>query len=473
VNGAAPNLITEHLPPQSLEAEMSALGAAFISAEAVDTLLTRLEPGDFYPEAHRKLVEVVAYLHGQEQPVDVLSVPEELRRRGWLDRVGGIAYIATLAESVPTAAHQKYYCEIVAEKSGLRKFWQGSSELRGLIDRGASLEEVLQYVAQMTDRAAARKGMNEPVSARELAKAACERYWDENSREGVPTGLQHLQRVTRGWQDTDLIILAGRPSMGKTAAALHFSLAAAREESGVLFFSIEMSKEQLTDRMLCTLAEVPGDQFRDRALSSEDIGRLNRAFGRLGDLAIDVEESSDLDLLQVRATARRWRRQHPGKALIILDYLQLLQPPARSDSKADAIEQNANGLKAMAKELGCPVLVLSQLNRENAQEKNHRPQLHHLRGSGGIEQAADLVVFIHRESYYAAAVDRDGNLPVTEQEWPQTAEFILAKHRNGATGTVWCEYDGRTGRFGEISTRHGDADAPPARVRDRWGGDEG
>lgn len=458
-------------PPYSLEAEQSILGACLISASAVDTARTLLEAEDFYLEPHQRLFAAIDYLAQREEPVDVMTVPEELSRRpraGYahdLAAIGGLEYINLLAETVPTAVHAEHYAQLVADYASLRKAATGMEELQGQIREGGTLEAVTEGLSALTDRVMVRKGLAEPISARRSAQDAVARYTGDKPRGGIATGLPSLDHLTGGWQDTDLIILAARPSLGKSAAMLHHLRWAAQKEVSCLCFSLEMSEKQLVDRMLASLMEVDSKRLRHfDAQDGELCARLSRACGFYGEYPLFIDERGGLALTAIRGAARRWRRKHAGPALIAIDYLQLLDHPAKSSSEAHAIEHNANGLKAMAKELGCPVLCLSQLNRETAKGTSKRPQLHELRGSGGIEQAADLVLFLHRDGYYETLEAKD-NQPLVEPTWPQGMEFILAKQRNGSVGTVWTEYDAPTGIFQELSARHGDQEAPPEK---RW-----
>ena len=453
----------ERQPPVALEMEQAALGSVFRNADTLDTLLAMLRRDDFSADAHRRIYDVLHALHRADRPTDELTVCEELERRGELERAGDRAYVSNLREHTATPSHCDYYCAQVAEKSGLRKLITSCGEVSAAAYDGQPLADLCTLLARVTDLAAEQRGLGEPATSLELSKDAFRRIFETENTEGVPTGLIGLQQATHGWQPTEQITLAGRPGMGKTAAALFFARAAALRGHPVLFFSLEMSKEQLTDRNIAGLGDLNSWRLRKpHLLSNDERTLIVRTLGRLEDLPLSVEDKSDLSLLEIRAIARRWKRKNPGLGLVVIDYLQLVRWPSGFENENNALEYNANDCKRLAKELRCPVLLLSQLNRTPARRDNKRPQLQELRGSGGIEQAADIVVFIHREDYYRTQ-EEGGATPLSAPSWPQETEFIIAKNRNGDGGTVWCNYDGRTSTFSELDRHHDDADAPPER----------
>lgn len=450
------NLVVRELP-QAIEAEQAALGI-ILTSDYRDVVLASLRGSDYYTEAHRRLFAVFSDMHRTEKALDLVTAGDELERRGELERVGGLAYLASLTEATPTPSHADYYCRLVREASGRRQVIATCSEIQGLAYDGQELADLCAKLGRAADLTLQQRGLDEPTPAQDLAQDAFRRLFELDAREGLTTGLPGMDRLLFGWQEADQITLAGRPAMGKTAAALHFARSAAQAGAHVLFFSLEMSKEQLTDRLLSTLAKIPGTAFRQpQRLGNQSREQLTRAISALGDLSFTVEDRSDLSMREARAIARRWRRKATGTALVVLDYLQLLQWPenAGKESENTAIEWNANECKRMAKDLRCPVLVLSQLNRNPTRRDNKRPQLQELRGSGGIEQAADVVLFIHRDGYYEQSEGEEKETP-----WPQPTQFLVGKNRNGATGNVWCQYDAPTGAFWEEDQQH---EPPPER----------
>jgi replicative DNA helicase len=454
--------LPDRLPPQSLEAEQATLGAALISRSAVERVMEMLERDDFYLEAHRRIFDVLGYLAERDEPVDILTVPEELRRRGWLDQVGGLAYVSTLAESVPTAAHVEYYARSVAEKSTLRKLISASAEITAMAhDQQEETDHIVDQAERLIFAVAQRRVNQGFVPLRPVLLEAMERLEDVRANDsrltGVPTGFTPLDQMTSGLQGGDMIIVAGRPSMGKTSLALAFGVNAAMQaETPVAIFSLEMSKEQLAHRMICSEAKVDGMRLRTGFLRTHtdddesDWTRLGRAIGRLGDLPIYIDDSSDISVLDMRAKCRRLKSEH-GLGMIVIDYLQLIRGHGRQENRNQEISIIARSLKGMARELNVPVIALSQLSRNVERREDKRPMLSDLRESGSIEAEADIVMMLYRSRYY----NRDGEEGATEpppgQEWLEESELIVAKHRNGPVGTVRLGFLRRYARFEDLA----------------------
>ena len=459
----APNMsLPDRLPPQSIDAEQSTLGAALISRSAVERVLEVLERDDFYLEAHRKIYDVIAHLSERDQPVDLLSVPEELRRRGQLEQVGGISYISTLENSVPTAAHVEFYARIVSEKSTLRKLIHASGEIiASSYEQADEVDHIVDNAERLIFAVAQRRVNQGFAHIRPVVLDALERLETVRANDsritGIPTGLTPLDGMTSGLQRGDLVIVAGRPSMGKTALCLTFAVNAAMQaEEPVAIFSLEMSKEQLAQRMICSEAKVDGMRLRTGFLRSHgenddesDWTRLGRAIGRLGDLPIYIDDSSDISVLDMRAKCRRLKSEH-GLGMVVIDYLQLIRGHGKQENRNQEISIIARSLKSMARELDVPVVALSQLSRGVERREDKRPMLSDLRESGSIEAEADIVMMLYRSRYYNR--DEDGAAePPPGQEWMEESELIVAKHRNGPVGTVRLGFLRRYARFEDLA----------------------
>jgi replicative DNA helicase len=454
--------LPDHLPPQSLEAEQATLGAALISRTAVERMLEMLQRDDFYLEAHRKIYDVIAYLSERDIPSDELTVPEELRRREQLDAVGGIAYITTLAESVPTAAHVEYYARTVSEKSTLRKLIDASNEI---IAMAHQQDEEVDHIVDGAERlifSVAQRRMNQGfVNIRTVLMDAMERLElvraSDSRLTGATTGFGPLDQMTSGLQSGDLVIVAGRPSMGKTSLCLAFGVNAAAAGHPVAIFSLEMSREQLAHRMICSEAKVDGMRLRTGFLRTNteddesDWTRLGRAIGRLGDLPIFIDDATDISVLEMRAKCRRLKSEF-GLGMVIVDYLQLARGHGRPENRNQEISTIARALKSMARELECPVVALSQLSRNVERREDKRPMLSDLRESGSIEAEADVVMMLYRSRYYnREGADEAMAEPPRGQEWLEETELIVAKHRNGPVGTVRLGFLRRYARFEDLA----------------------
>jgi replicative DNA helicase len=420
------------VPPQSLEAEESVLGGILLDNAALDRVVELLQPEDFYRGAHQKLFRAMLELSERNEPVDLITLSELLRAQGTLTDVGGASYLAELAERVPTAANVGHYARIVRERSILRGLITAATEIatRGY-EAAGQVGELLDRAEQLIfDISERRIGASFSRIADVLVGSlkTIERLYEQKQAvTGVATGFADLDRLTSGLQPSDLIVVAGRPSMGKTAFCLNIAEnAALRSDVGVAVFSLEMSKEQLAMRMLCSEARVDLARVRTGHLSEREFPKLAMAAGRLADAPIFIDDTPALSVLELRAKARRLKRDPSAKlGLVIVDYIQLMRSSEGKDSREQEISEISRSLKALAKELQLPVLALSQLNRQVESRHPPIPRLADLRESGAIEQDADVIVFLYREEYYVEDTDKKG-----------VAEVIVAKQRNGPTDTV-------------------------------------
>jgi len=421
------------LPPQHIEAEQSVLGGILIENYAINKVMEILKPDDFYRESHRKIYEALIVLSERDEPADSITLMNELKNSGHLDTVGGASYVASLIDLVPTAANIEYYAKIVKEKAILRKLIQTSTEIitQSYEDRGdveGFLDEAERAIFDISENRV--RPSFYPI--KDIVKGSfkiLERLYEKKELvTGVPSGFKDLDRMTAGFQPSDLIIIAGRPSMGKTAFCLNVAQYAAIEKKNpVAIFSLEMSKEQLVIRMLCSEAHVEGTKLRSGFLSESDWPRLTIAAGNLSDAPIYIDDTAALSVLELRAKARRLKTERGGLGMLIVDYLQLMKGRARVESRQQEISEISRSLKALAKELNIPVIAVSQLSRKTEERTGNRPQLSDLRESGAIEQDADLILFIYRDEVYNRSEDNPNR---------GKAEIIIGKQRNGPIGKI-------------------------------------
>jgi replicative DNA helicase len=422
----------QHLPPQNLEAEASLLSAILIDNSALLDILEILTPEDFYRSAHQRIFEAITDLFARSEPVDLVTLANILKEKGSLEEIGGAAFLSKLVDTAPMAVNAAHYAKIVHDKASVRRLIAKSNQIvqRCFEDRG-NVDELLDFAEQSVFEIAENKSRKSfyPISSlieKNIDKLE-ERQGNRTLITGVPTGFTDLDYLTSGFQPSDLIILAARPSMGKTAFALNIARNTAVEtQTAVALFSLEMSKEQLTMRMLCAEARVDSHRLRGGFLSNEDWTNITQAASVLSEAPVFIDDSPDLTALDVRAKARRLKIDNK-LGLIIIDYLQLMQGRRNIERRDLEISEISRSLKALAKELDVPVIALSQLNRKLEERTDKRPKLSDLRESGALEQDADVVMFIYRDEVY----NRDENNPNAGK-----AEIIVAKHRNGPTGDV-------------------------------------
>ena len=421
--------------PHNLDAEKSVLGAILIHNDAFNSAAEVIDSRDFFRDAHRRIFDRMIALSERGDAIDFVTLKEELSRAGELDEVGGPAYIASLADGVPRSANVEYYAKIVKEKSTLRSLIHSANKI---LAEAYEAEEEADLLLDEAERAIfaiaedrIRAGF---VPLRDLVQSsftAIEKLQQHKGLvTGVPTGFVDLDEMTSGLQPSDLILVAARPSMGKTSFVLNIAQhVGTSTDMTVGFFSLEMSKEQLFMRMLTSEARIDAHRFRTGHLSEKDYGRLSHALGTLAEARVFIDDSASIGILEMRPKARRLRAEH-GLHLLIIDYIQLMQGRGRFESRQTEIASISRSLKGLAKELGVPIVALSQLSRAPETRSDHRPQLSDLRESGALEQDADVVMFIFREEQYR---DSDGN---PNQEAEGTAEIIIGKQRNGPVGTA-------------------------------------
>ena len=418
------------MPPQHIEAEQSVLGGILIENQAIHKVMEILTPDDFYREAHQKIFTSLLDLSERDEPGDLITLTNDLRKKDGLDSVGGASYIASLIDSVPTAANIEYYARIIKEKSVLRKLIETATNIvtQGYEDR-EDVEGLLDEAEQAIFQIAENRVRPSFYPIREIVKSSfktLEKLYEKKELvTGVPSGFKDLDKYTAGFQPSDLIIVAGRPSMGKTAICLNFAQhAAASAKVPVAIFSLEMSKEQLVLRMLCSEAMVEGTRLRTGFLSESDWPKLTMAAGNLSDSPIFIDDTPALTILELRAKARRLKGEH-GLGMLVVDYLQLMRGRTFIENRQQEISEISRSLKALAKELNLPVIAVSQLSRRSESREDKRPQMSDLRESGAIEQDADLILFIYRDEVYNRTEGNHGQ-----------AEVIIGKQRNGPTGKV-------------------------------------
>ena len=417
------------VPPRNLDAEQAVLGAMMLDKEAVFSVMDITRPGDFYKEAHRVVYEGLLALSEKGEPADLVTLVEQLGRDGNLEKVGGIEYLAALANSVPSAANAGYYAKIVSEKSLLRSLINVSSRIteRGY-EEGIEARELIDEAEKMIFAVAQRKSREGFMPIKDLVVETFERIGQIKSHDGVigiPT-FRNLDQFLSGLQKSDLVIVAARPAMGKTSFCLNIAQnSAVKHGKTVAVFSLEMSKEQLAQRMLCAEARVDQSKVRMGMISPEEWRRLSAALGPLAEAAIYLDDSPGITALDIRAKTRRLKSEK-GLDLVVIDYIQLMGSSSRrTENRQQEISEISRSMKALARELDVPVVALSQLSRAVEQTADKRPNLSHLRESGALEQDADVVLFIHRPEYFDPETDKRG-----------IAEIIVAKQRNGPVGTA-------------------------------------
>ncbi|HKA32157.1 MAG TPA: replicative DNA helicase [Candidatus Binatia bacterium] len=437
------------LPPQNLEAEASVLGGIMLENEAINRVLEILAPVDFYRESHRKIFRAMMELTDRNEPVDLITLSELLKGKHDLDAVGGSTYLASLADQVPTAANIAYYARIIREKAILRQLIDSATEIatRGFEEQG-SVDEFLDSAEKVIFDIAEKKIKSSFISVGDMIKdtlKAVERLYERKELvTGVPTGFKDLDKLTAGLQPSELIIIAGRPSMGKTAFALNIAAHASLNAGvGVAVFSLEMAREQLVLRMLCSEAQVDNSKVRAGYLGERDFPKLANAAGKLHEALIFIDDTPAISVLELRAKTRRLIRDKEKKiGLVIVDYLQLMRGMGTASNREQEISEISRSLKALAKELRVPVIALSQLNRRVEDRGDRRPMMADLRESGAIEQDADVIAFIYRDEVYNQNSPDKG-----------IAEIIVAKQRNGPIDTVRLTFLNQYTRFVDLSER--------------------
>ncbi len=439
------------IPPQAVDLEEAVLGALMLEKDAVISVLDVLKPECFYKESHQKIFKAIITLSIKLEPIDILTVTEELRSESLLDEVGGAVYLAQLSSKVGSAAHLEYHSKIIAQKFIQRELIRVSTDIQNrAFDDSIDVDDLLDYSEMELFKVAEGNIKRETAPISQVISDALERLDEASKRDdglsGVPCGFSELDRMTSGWQPSDLVIVAARPSMGKTA----FVLSMARNMSvdhkvPVAFFSLEMSSIQLVNRLIVSESGIPHEKIRNGKLTQHEWTQLTTKINDLKNSQIFIDDTPALSIFELRAKCRRLKAQH-DIGIIIIDYLQLMTGP--NDAKGNReqeVSTISRSLKAIAKELDVPIIALSQLNRSvETRGGNKRPQLSDLRESGAIEQDADMVIFIHRPEYYGFMEDEDGNSLIG------LAEIIVSKHRNGATGDIKLRFRKEQTKFTDL-----------------------
>lgn len=438
-----------HVPPQSLEAEESILSAILVDNDKLLEILEILSPQDFYRSSHQKMFTAITELFSKDEPVDLVTLTNILRERGWLEGIGGAAYLANLVDTVPLAVNAQYYAKIIHEKACLRRLIEKTNAIakRCFEDRG-DVENVIDFAESSIFEISENKIKPAFYPIGKIIEvnidALEERQGNKALVTGVSTGFTKIDELTAGLQKSDLVILAGRPGMGKTAFALNIAKNAAVDANiPVAIFSLEMSKEQLSFRMLSSEARIDSSRLRRGFITQDDWIKITDAAGFLSQAPIFIDDSPNITVLEIRAKSRRLKMES-DVGLIIIDYIQLMKGRASAERRDLEISEISRSLKALAKELDIPVLALSQLNRKLEERSDKRPQLADLRESGALEQDADIVAFIYRDELY----NKDENNPNKGK-----AEIILAKQRNGPTGIAMLTFLDTYTRFENYSPR--------------------
>ncbi|MCX7710524.1 MAG: replicative DNA helicase [Clostridia bacterium] len=433
------------IPPQNVEAEQSVLGSMLLDKEVIPVITEVLKANDFYREDHREIFEAVLDLFDKAEPIDLITVSEQLKLRGSLDNVGGLEYLTNIASAVPTTANARHYAKIVEEKSILRKLIKASSDI---VSMGYEASEEVSYVLDRAEKSIFDVLQNRNLQGfapiRDILVDAFNRleelYNNKGYITGIPTGFADLDFKTSGLHNSDLVLIAARPAMGKTSFVLNIAAhAAVHAKVPTAVFSLEMSKEQLVNRMLCCEAMVDSQMMRTGKLDDDDWQKIARSLGPLSEAPIYIDDTPGTSVMEIRSKCRRLKLEK-NLGLVVIDYLQLMQGRGgKGDNRQQEISEISRSLKILAKEINVPVLTLSQLSRAAETRTDHRPILSDLRESGAIEQDADIVMFLYRDDYYN---------PDTEKK--NVAEVIIAKHRNGSTGTVELAWLGQYTKFANL-----------------------
>lgn len=436
---------TLRLPPHSIDAEQAVLGGLMLAPDAFDRVADRLNEGDFYRKDHRVIWRAISELAGKNMPCDAVTLGDWFEANGLAEMIGGATYVIELANATPSAANITAYADIVREKSVLRQLIDAGTGITedGYQPAGRKVQEVLEAAEQRVFQIAeaGARGRKDSVSMREAVKEAFRilhhRYENRGELTGLPSGFNDLDEMTAGLQPSDLVIVAARPSMGKTAFSVNIAEnAAIRSKKAVAIFSMEMSSSQLAFRLISSIGRIHQQHLRSGDLAEEDWPRVTSAITMLSEAKIFIDDTPALSPVELRSRARRLHREHGGLGLIVIDYLQLMAVPGSKENRATEISEISRGLKALAKELNVPVIALSQLNRSLEQRQDKRPMMSDLRESGAIEQDADVIMFIYRDEYYNPESPDKG-----------LAEIIVGKQRNGPTGVCKLAFLGQFTKF--------------------------
>ncbi len=431
------------IPPHNIDAEQSVLGAMLLDREAVISVTEKLKDEHFYKENHKEIFRAMLDLYGRNEPVDLVTVSEELKKAGILEEAGGVSYLSDLSNAVPITANARYYADIIEEKAILRHLIDAG---KIIVDKGYASEDVKTLMDE-AERRIFEISQKKSTQAFAIVKDVLQDTLDymellagsESGYTGLPTGFHDIDKMTSGLQKSDLVLIAARPSMGKTALGINVAQSiAVKSDKSVALFSLEMSKEQLVQRMLSSQAHVEITKIRTGKLTEDEWIKVAGATVPLGKAKIYIDDTPGITVMEIKAKARRLKMES-GLDLVLIDYLQLMASDSKRESRQQEISAISRGLKGLARELECPVIALSQLSRAPEQRSDHRPILSDLRDSGAIEQDADIVMFLYRDEYYHEDSDKKN-----------IGEVIIAKQRNGPTGTVNLAWLGKYTKFGNI-----------------------
>jgi replicative DNA helicase len=436
----------ERTPPQDINAEQSVLGGMLLSKDAIADVVEALQGNDFYRPAHQTVFDVILDLYGRGEPADAITVAAELTKRGEIARVGGAAYLHTLMSSVPTAANAGYYAKIVAEKAILRRLVEAGTRIvqLGYAGSGGEVDDIVDRAQAAIYDVTERRTTEDYSILESLLQPTMDEIEASGQRgggmSGVPTGFADLDALTNGLHPGQLVVVAARPAVGKSTLALDIARAASIKHSQTsVLFSLEMSKHEITMRLLSAEARIPLQAMRTGQMRDDDWVKLTRRLGEMASAPLYIDDSPNLTMMEIRAKARRLKQRNDLR-LVIVDYLQLMTSHSRVENRQQEVSQISRSLKLLAKELEVPVIALSQLNRGPEQRTDKRPQLSDLRESGAIEQDADVVILLHREDIYERESPRAGE-----------ADLIVAKHRNGPTNTIVVAFQGHYSRFVDMA----------------------
>ncbi|MGO1504982.1 MAG: replicative DNA helicase [Brachybacterium sp.] len=443
---AGPDRGLERTPPQDLPAERGVLGGMMLSKDAIADVVETVTGSDFYRPAHEMIYEAIIDLYGRGEPADLVTVSDELTKRGELARVGGGAYLADLIDMVPTAANAGYYAEIVVERAQLRRLVEAGTRIvqLGYAADGGEVDEVINE-AQAQIYAVTERGQSEDfLPLGEVIDETLNAIEATQNRggqvTGVPTGFAEFDELTQGLHGGQMIIFAGRPAMGKTTLGMDVLRSASiHNGKASVIFSLEMDKTEITMRLLSAESQVPMNRMRDGSMDDRDWQSMARAMSRIADAPLFMDDSANMSLMEIRAKCRRLKQKHDLQ-LVVIDYLQLMSSGKKVESRQQEVSEFSRALKLLAKEIQVPVIAISQLNRGSEQRTDKTPMMSDLRESGSIEQDADLILLIHREDYYEKESARAGE-----------ADLIIAKHRNGATKTIPVAFEGHYSRFKDMA----------------------
>jgi len=447
--------VNERTPPHNIEAEQAVLGAIFLDPEVFSTAAERIGPTDFFRASHEVIFESMYELFEKGEPIDLVTVTTLLSNSDKLEIAGGVTYLTDLASSVPTAANIDYYSKIVEEKALLRRLISTATDI---VTKSFSREDEVEEVLDEAERSILEVSSRQNVNAFKPIKDVLIEVYDnieqlhhaKDDVTGISTGYRDLDRMTSGFQKNDLIIVAARPSMGKTAFALNIAQnVAINSDENVAIFSLEMGAEQLVQRMLCAEGNIDSQRLRTGKLEQKDWGKLTMAMGSLSHAGIFIDDSPGIRVADIRAKCRRLKQEH-GLGMIIIDYLQLIQGSNLSrENRQQEVSEISRSLKSLARELEVPLIALSQLSRSVESRQDKRPMMSDLRESGSIEQDADIVSFLYREDYYDSESEQ------------QNIEIIISKQRNGPTGTVELAFVKQFNKFVDLDFQYEDSDIPP------------